>query len=176
MEVKIPIVEGVQVRREGKELVFSKDGKENRREFYLPTIDIKVGENEIVLSSKKDNRKIKRIMNSFASHIKNLMNGLIKPYVYKLKICGSHFPITVKVEGNYVYISNYFGEKVPRKCRIVGDAKVTVNGDTIIVESTNKEYAGMTAGIIEKTGQITMHDRRVFQDGIYIVEKAGEKV
>jgi len=105
-----------------------------------------------------------------------LIKGLSEPFVYKLKICGSHFPITVKVEGKNIIISNYLGEKVPRKCRIVGDAEVKVDGNIITVTSNNKEYAGMTAGIIEKTVQIKLHDRRIFQDGIYITEKAGNKV
>jgi large subunit ribosomal protein L6 len=84
--------------------------------------------------------------------------------------------MTVKVEGNQVIIHNYLGEKVPRKCGIVGNAKVTVNKDEIIVESVDKEAAGMTAGIIEKISQIRIHDRRIFQDGIYIIEKDGYKI
>lgn len=175
MENKIPILDGVDVTREDKTLVFKKDGKENRRELYHPLIKIEIGNDEITLKTKKDNRKLKKIMNTHTAHINNLMKGLIKPFVYKLKICGSHFPITVKVEGKEVIISNYLGEKVARKCKIVGDAAVKIEGDDIIVESTNKEYAGMTAGIIEKTAQIRMHDRRVFQDGIYITRKAGKK-
>lgn len=176
MENRIQIMEGVEVSKEGKELVFKKEGKKNRRELYNPSIKIDLTGKEIILSSNKENRRIKKLMNTFAAHIENLMKGLIKPFVYKLKICGSHFPITVKIEGKEVMINNYLGEKVPRKCGIVGDASVKVEGDTIIVESTNKEYAGMTAGIIEKTAQIRIHDRRIFQDGIYMVKKAGKKV
>ena len=33
-----------------------------------------------------------------------------------------------------------------------------------------------TAGIIERTGQVKNHDNRVFQDGIFIIEKAGKKI
>jgi large subunit ribosomal protein L6 len=176
MEKIIPISEGVVVKKEGKELVLTKDGKENRKEVFHPMINISVKDDNIVLSTKKDNRSLKKIFNSFVSHINNLLSGLQEPFVYKLKICGSHFPITVKVEGKDIYISNYLGEKKPRKCKIVGDANVKVQGDIIIVESTNKEHAGMTAGIIEKTSQVRMHDRRVFQDGIYIIEKVGKKV
>ena len=176
MEKVIKILKGVNVSKKGKDLVFTNDGRTNNRELYHPLIDIIIASESITLKSKKDNRNIKKMMNTFISHIINLMKGVINPFVYKLKICGSHFPITVKVEGKNIIINNYLGEKVPRRCKIVGDARVTVEKDIIIVESANKEYAGMTAGIIEKTGQITIHDRRIFQDGIYIIEKAGKKI
>ncbi|MBN1923923.1 MAG: 50S ribosomal protein L6 [Nanoarchaeota archaeon] len=173
MEKTIPVLKQVTVKREGKELVFTKDGKENRRQIFHPLIDVIITPESITLKAKKENRNVKKLMNTYASHINNLMRGLIKPFVYQLKIAGSHFPITVKQEGKNILISNYLGEKVPRKCKIVGNANVKVAGDIITVESTNKEHAGMTAGIIEKTGQIRIHDRRIFQDGIYLIKKAG---
>lgn len=176
MEKSVKILKGVEVKKEDKSLVFTKEGKTNEKELFHPLVSIEIKGDELIVSSKKDNKNVKKIVNTFVSHIKNLMQGLVTPYVYKLKVCGSHFPITVKVEGKNIIISNYLGEKVERKCKIVGDANVKVNGDIITVESTSKEDAGMTAGIIEKTGQIKFHDRRIFQDGIYIIEKEGKKL
>ncbi|PIU63224.1 50S ribosomal protein L6 [archaeon CG07_land_8_20_14_0_80_38_8] len=176
MEIEIILPEGVKAEKRGGELVFTKNGKENSKELSNPSIAIDIKKGKLVLKTVRDNRNLKTLINTFASHIENLIKGLSEPFVYKLKICGSHFPITVKVEGKNIIISNYLGEKVPRKCRIVGDAEVKVDGNIITVTSNNKEYAGMTAGIIEKTVQIKLHDRRIFQDGIYITEKAGNKV
>ena len=176
MEKEIKIIEGISFSKQGKELVFTKEGKVNRMELFHPLVEITSSEGRILLKSKRDNRNIKMLINTFSSHINNLMKGLIKPFVYKLKICGSHFPITVKVEGKNIIINNYLGEKVPRKCRIIGDAQVSVENNIITVKSTNKEYAGTTAGVIEKTGQIRIHDRRIFQDGIYIIEKVDKKI
>ncbi|MDD5499792.1 MAG: 50S ribosomal protein L6 [Candidatus Nanoarchaeia archaeon] len=176
MNTKIQMPSGFTARKESKELIISAEGKEVKREMFHPLIDLKIKDNEILLDSKKENRNMKKMMMTHSAHIKNMVRGLQKPFTYKLKVCGSHYPITVKVEGKNIIIINYLGQKVPKKCKIVGDAKVTVNKDEITVESMNKEYAGMTAGIIEKTCQVKNYDRRIFQDGIYIIEKDGKKI
>jgi large subunit ribosomal protein L6 len=176
MNTNIEIPKGYTVKKEEKNIIISNNGKENKREIFHPLINIIITEDNIKLDSKKDNRNIKKIMMTHKSHLKNMIRGLDKPFIYKLKICASHFPMTVKVEGNKVIINNYLGEKVPRKCNIVGNAKVTIIKDEILVESMDKEASGMTAGIIEKTCQIKIHDRRIFQDGIYIIEKDGKRI
>ena len=51
-----------------------------------------------------------------------------------------------------------------------------VKGQEIIVEGIDKEATGQTAANIEQATRITKWDRRVFQDGIYIVEKAGKPI
>jgi len=53
---------------------------------------------------------------------------------------------------------------------------VTVDGHFIIVESVNKENAGQTAASIEKLTRRAAFDKRVFQDGIFIIEKDGKPV
>ena len=176
MKTSIDIPKGYTVKKEGKNIIISNKGQENKREIFYPLINITITEENIELESKKENRNIKKMMMTFKSHLENMIRGLDKPFIYKLKICASHYPMTVKVEGNQVIIHNYLGEKVPRKCGIVGNAKVTVNKDEIIIESIDKEAAGMTAGIIEKVSQIKIHDRRIFQDGIYIIEKDGKRI
>jgi large subunit ribosomal protein L6 len=176
MKISIEIPKGYAAKKENKELVISSNGKEIKRELFHPLIDIKITGDKIEIESKKENRNMKKIIMTFKAHIDNMIRGLKTPFVYKLKICSSHYPMTVKVEGKQVVINNYLGEKIPRKCNIIGDAKVTINKDEVIVESIDKEAAGMTAGIIEKVSQIKFHDRRVFQDGIYITEKDGKKI
>lgn len=176
MEKIIKIINGIKVSKQGKYLVFSKDGTEFKKEIFHPLIDIQITDNEVKLISKKENRTLKKMIGTFASHINNMIIGVNEPYVYKLKICGTHFPITVKVQGKDINISNLLGEKVPRTCKIVGDAKVEVKGDIIEVTSVFKDNAGMTAGIIEKSSRRSKFDSRIFQDGIYMIEKAGKKI
>ena len=79
--------------------------------------------------------------------------------------------MSVKIENNFLIILNFLGEKIPRKAIILPDVKVSVNGDIIIVESSNLENAGQTAANIEIATKIRNRDRRIFQDGIYIIEK-----
>ena len=54
--------------------------------------------------------------------------------------------------------------------------KVNVKGTDIIVEGVDIEKVGQAAGKIEQLCRITNKDRRIFQDGIYIVEKNGKEL
>ena len=62
-------------------------------------------------------------------------------------------------------------EKTPRKAKILGDTKVEVKGQEVIVSGSNKEDTGQTAANIETACRLNKYDRRIFQDGIYIQEK-----
>ena len=56
------------------------------------------------------------------------------------------------------------------------NVNVKIEGDVIVIESTDKEAAGKTATNIEQLTRITDKDRRIFQDGIYVIEKSGKVV
>ena len=51
-----------------------------------------------------------------------------------------------------------------------------VDGDLVTVQSTSKELAGQTAADIEQLCRVTGRDRRIFQDGIWIIEKDGKPI
>lgn len=116
-------------------------------------------------------RKEKAIVGTVAAHIRNMITGVTQGFEYKLKICYSHFPMQVSVSGNEVVISNFMGEKAPRRARIVGSAKVEVRGDIVTVSGINIEEVGQTAANIERATRIKERDPRVFQDGIYIFDR-----
>jgi len=130
-------------------------------------------DNGIVVSSPSDTRKYKRMFYTFRSHLRNMLDGAQNGFHYKLKICSGHFPMTVKVEGQQVVISNFLGEKIPRRARILPQVTVKVDKDTITITSADLEAAGQTAANIEKSTNVGTRDRRVFQDGCYIIEKPG---
>jgi len=100
-----------------------------------------------------------------------MITGVTRGYRYRLKIVFSHFPVSVKVEGDKVIIENFLGEKAPRIAKIVGDVKVRVEKDDVIVEGIDIEAVGQTAANIELATKISDFDRRVFVDGIYIYKK-----
>ncbi|HDL15060.1 MAG TPA: 50S ribosomal protein L6, partial [Euryarchaeota archaeon] len=81
-----------------------------------------------------------------------------------------------KVKGNEVIVENFLGERVPRKTEIFGICKVKVKGQEVTVEGINKEDVGQTAARLEQLTKIKGKDRRIFQDGIYLIEKDSIKV
>jgi large subunit ribosomal protein L6 len=84
--------------------------------------------------------------------------------------------MSVAVKDNEFIVKNFFGEKIPRIIKIKEGADVKVEGDIINVESPNKEIAGQVAADIEHLTKRANYDSRVFQDGIWITEKAGKKI
>jgi large subunit ribosomal protein L6 len=172
----IEIPEGVEVEIvENRVVVTGKEGK-IEKEFNLANLSIEKKGDEIIIGNKKASKKEKRRMNTIAAHIRNMLQGVQGKFEYKLKICFSHFPITVEVKGNEALIKNFLGEKTPRKTKIPAGAEVKVEKDIIIITSPDVEVAGQAAANFENVTRIVKRDRRVFQDGIFITSKAGVEI
>ena len=79
--------------------------------------------------------------------------------------------MNVSVKNNEFIIKNFIGEKYPRVLKLDPAVKVKVDGEVVVVEASDIEVAGQTAGSIEKLSTRTGFDRRIFQQGIFIIEK-----
>ncbi|MBI4153972.1 50S ribosomal protein L6 [Candidatus Woesearchaeota archaeon] len=169
-EVEIP--QGVDVTL-GKEVIVKGAKGTVKKELSYPNIALKKEGNKIVLKPLRFTKEQKRMINTFTAHLNNMIRGVQHGYEYQLKVCFSHFPITVAVEKDQLVIKNFLGEKVPRKAHILPGAKVEVKGEMVIVTGPDREITGQTAANIEHATRITTLDRRVFQDGLWIVEKPG---
>ena len=170
-EVELP--QGVEVTLDHEVTIKGPKGTV-KKELSYPNIHLKKDGNKVVLEPQnKFTKQQKRMINTFAAHLKNMVHGVQQGYEYQLKICFTHFPITVSVEKDTVVIKNFLGEKVPRKARILPHVKVEVKGDVVVVTGIEKEVTGQTAANIELATRITTLDRRVFQDGLWITEKPG---
>lgn len=169
---KIPIPEGVSIEIEGKRVrVRGPKGVVERDFSYHRGVAISMESGAVVLETYFANRELKARFYSLASHIKNMVDGVVRGYRYKLKIVYSHFPVTVRVEGNKVVVDNFLGERAPRVAKIVGDVKVTVSKTDVIIEGCDLEAVSQTAANIEQVTKIRELDRRVFVDGIYVYER-----
>ncbi len=178
MEKVIEIPEGVEVTIE-ESIVKCKGPKgEIERNFKHPRYSFTLKDGSIVIGivGKNPTMRDKMFLGTLESHIKNLIKGVTEGFVYKLKICSGHFPMNVSINNNQLVVKNFIGEKVPRVLDLKEGAKVNIDGDIITIESTNKEIAGTIASDIEKLTRRPGFDTRIFQDGIYIIEKAGKKV
>ena len=149
---------------------------EIKKKLYNPKIKASVTNNLVVFEAKKGTQREKRLIKAYIAHLKSMMKGVNQLHNYKLRICSGHFPMTVSVKGNVFEIKNFVGETIPRILSLPEGAKVSIDGHFIIVESVNKEIAGQTAALIEKLTRRAAFDKRVFQDGIYIIEKDGKPV
>lgn len=170
MEINIP--EEVQVSLDsGSEITISGPNGEVTKEFDYPGLNIELEDGKVTIDHSSSRKKDKAVVGSFTSHIENAMKGVQEGFEYKLKIVYAHFPINVKVEGDYVVIENFLGEAHHRKAKIISPTEVEVEEEEIFVRGPDKDAVGQTASNIEKTTQIKGKDPRRFQDGIYITSK-----
>jgi large subunit ribosomal protein L6 len=128
--------------------------------------------NSIVLEKKSGNKTDKKRIHALHSHLNNAINGLEKKYEYRLQICSIHFPMNVKVEKDKFVVKNFFGERKERILTIKPNVSLKVENDIVTVTSPDKNLAGEQASEIEALTKVTSRDRRVFQDGIWIIKKS----
>ena len=141
------------------------------RSFSNPKITLSLNGREVEFIVKSATKREKRLLSTFLAHAKNMLKGVVEPFEYELKICSGHFPMNVSVNVDQFVVKNFLGEKYPRVAEVPKGSNVKVNGTQVIVSSASKELAGMAAARIEQLCRITNRDRRIFQDGIYIVKK-----
>ena len=172
----IEIPEGVEVNLDGTVLTVKGKEGDNKRTFNTNKLVFEKKENQIVIGSKKATKKEKKIINTIKAHIENMIKGVQKKFEYKLKVGFSHFPITVEISGKDILIKNFLGEKIPRKSKILEGVEIKIDKDVITVISSDKELAGQTAANFEAATKVRARDRRIFQDGIFITNKAGREM
>jgi large subunit ribosomal protein L6 len=146
------------------------------RELRNKQVSIIVKEKHVIISFIKGSKKEKMVAGTFKAHIKNMFKGALKDHLYKLKICSGHFPMNISLNNGKFVVNNFLGEKVPRELKIKTGANVKIEGDLITIESSDKELASQTAANIERLTKVRGRDLRIFQDGIYIIEKDGKGI
>lgn len=134
-------------------------------------VELSLEGNKITLSSTKPSKREKMMMGTFSAHIKNMIKGVTKGYIYKLKVSSGHFPIAVATKDNVFEIKNFFGERKPRTAKILDDVHVSIKGEIIEVSGYDLERVSQTAANIEQATRITNRDKRVFMDRINIISK-----
>ena len=167
----VEIPEDVDIKIDRRIVTVKGEKGELTRDFSHTPISIYIEEKRITAKANWPRKREAALVGTVCSHVRNMITGVTKGFTYKLKIVFSHFPISVKVKERTVVIENFTGERSPRIAKIVGDSKVAVKGEDIIVNGINVEAVSQTAANIEQATKIKKKDHRVFLDGIYVYER-----
>jgi large subunit ribosomal protein L6 len=149
---------------------------EVERKLKFPRIVVTVEGNTVKIGTDKLTKREKKIINTYIAHVKNLIKGVTEGFTYKLVVLFAKFPVTVEMKGDTFTVKNLLGEKVPRTVKVPSDVKVEVKGKDITVSGIDIEKTGQVAASLEQLTKVTNMDRRVVQDGIFIVEKPHRKI
>jgi len=165
LEQTVEIPGGVEVGLDGDAIVVSAKGTTLRRKLSHPRIQIVVQGKQAKVRCEYPRRREGALVGTFAAHLRNMIVGVTEGYAYEMKIVYSHFPVKATVKGPEFIIENF----------LVGETKVEVKGDQVLLSGPDVEAVGQTAANIELATRIRGFDPRIFQDGIYITKKAGKE-
>jgi large subunit ribosomal protein L6 len=111
-----------------------------------PTVDISVLDGQVTISPKDRSRLAKALTGTYASHVKNMVQGVETPFMKKLILEGVGFKVAV--EGKNIVLTVGFSHTVP--LAIPADVTATVEKNVIKLESINKESVGQFAANIRR--------------------------
>jgi large subunit ribosomal protein L6 len=168
---KVRIPESVKVKLEGTQLIVTGPKGQLARSVRFPQVNVTSDGKEIVIATESSRKEITAMVGTFEAHAKNMCRGVSEGFEYRMKVVYSHFPIQLKLQGNRLEIANFLGEKKARYADITEGVTAKVANDEVILTGINREQVGNTAANIEHATHIRYRDPRVFQDGIYMVQR-----
>ena len=172
VEHTVEIPEGVTASIDGDMVTITGPKGSVSRDFVSARHDIFQEGGALIVRVDIPRRKERALAGTWNAHLNNMVKGVTDGFTYTLKALYSHFPMTLAVKGNQLIVNNYFGERVPRSAAILNGVEVKVQNKTeVVVSGIDKEAVGQTAANIERSTTVKKRDRRVFQDGIYLLSK-----
>lgn len=137
-----------------------------------PTIDVVVSSEGVMVTPKDSSRLAKALTGTYASHVKNMVEGVETPYVKKLIMDGVGYKMEVK--GKDVVLTVGFSHTVP--LTIPEDVAVKVEKNVMTLESANKESVGQFAANIRRVKPPEPYlGKGIHYEGEVIRRKQGKK-
>ena len=120
------------------------------------------------------NRKQLACVRTVCSHVENMIVGVTRGFLYKMRFVYSHFPINVTSSSGNVEIRNFLGERRVRKVPLPEGVTYVRSEDVkdqIELSGTDIVAVSLTAAKIQQATNVRNKDLRKFLDGIYVSEK-----
>ncbi|PKL64477.1 MAG: 50S ribosomal protein L6 [Methanomicrobiales archaeon HGW-Methanomicrobiales-3] len=168
---KITIPEGVKAQLDGAQLRVNGPKGQLSRNVRFPQVIVTCEGNVVTIETESKRKEITAMVGTLEAHTKNMIRGVTEGFEYRMKVVYSHFPIQLKLQGNRLEIANFLGEKKARYARIEADVTAKVANDEVVLTGIDREKVGTSAANIEHATHIRDRDPRVFQDGIYMVQR-----
>ena len=137
-----------------------------------PSINIAVDTEGVLVTPKDHSRLAKALTGTFASHVKNMVQGVETLYMKKLIMDGVGYKMEVK--GKDVVLTVGFSHTV--SLAIPEDITVTVEKNVLKIESANKESVGQFAANVRRVKPPEPYlGKGIHYEGEVIRRKQGKK-
>jgi large subunit ribosomal protein L9e len=176
----LPIPKGVTVTIKNRKVTVTGPRGTLSRDFQHLRVDLRVekkGEKQsVIVELWFGNRLALATMRTALTHIDNMITGVTKGFLFKMKYVYAHFPINLVVskDSKVVEVKNYLGEKMERVVTLLGDttAKLSkdIDGtkDEITIQGSSLDAVSQSCANIQQIAKVKDKDIRKFLDGVYV--------
>ena len=170
----VDVPKGVSFSLDGRRLVAKGPLGSVVRPFPSDALELSSspGHLTVTLRLPAHRKRSQALLRTWVAHLRNLSVSLTLGVEACLRVVAAHFPMKVQVKENHILIENFLGEKHPRSSDLLPGTSAKVEGEFVILSGFDMERVGQSAANIERASRIREYDPRVFQDGIYLVERA----
>lgn len=174
-EVSIP--DGVKVSTKNSVVTVTGPRGTLKRSFAHAKLQIEmVGKRKIRVQKWFGSKVELAVVRTICTHIQNMIKGVTKGFLYKMRSVYAHFPINVIIsdDGVDVEIKNFLGEKANRSVKMLPGVTCQMSKsqkDELILQSNDVEAVSRCAALIQQSTTVKRKDIRKFLDGIYVSEK-----
>lgn len=137
-----------------------------------PSVTISVASEGVMVEPKDRSRLAKALTGTYASHVKNMVQGVQAPYVKKLILEGVGFRFELK--GKELVLTVGFSH--PVAIAIPEDVTATLEKNTLTLESANIESVGQFAANVRRVKPPEPYlGKGIRYDGEVVRRKQGKK-
>ncbi|KAF8845840.1 ribosomal protein L6 [Paxillus ammoniavirescens] len=134
------------------------------------------GKTKVTLAVWQGGRKHVACLNTIRSLINNMVIGVTKGFLYKMRAVYAHFPVNsiIQDNGRELEIVNFLGEKAVRHVKMLDGVTVSeskAQKDELILEGNDVENVSQSAASIQGSCRVRNKDIRKFLDGIYVSDR-----
>jgi len=140
LEIPKDVTAGIVIEK-GLQIIKIKGPLGDLSREFRPEIKIEIVGNEFKLTPKAETIFLRSLWGTYASHIKNMMEGVTKGFKKMLIIEGIGFK--AQAQGDKVVFNLGFSH--PIEMKFPKEVKVTVEKNNIFVAGVNKELVGLYA-------------------------------
>ncbi|UCG89767.1 MAG: 50S ribosomal protein L6 [Candidatus Heimdallarchaeota archaeon] len=142
------------------------------RTFERLKVYISLSNKKFLIQSFFGNKAEASMVGTITGHISNMIKGVTEGFTYKVRVITSHFPATVEVQKNTVFVKNLYGRRDPIRIPYDKSVAITVKGDMVSMTGIDIEKVSQTAARLAEATRLRgrqSKDPTVFQDGLYVV-------
>ncbi|KAL9712869.1 60S ribosomal protein L9B [Leucoagaricus gongylophorus] len=150
--------------------------KKNIRHVDMDIRLLKGKTTKVSLAVWQGGRKHIACLRTIRSLINNMITGVTKGFLYKMRAVYAHFPINCIIQdgGRSVEIRNFLGEKSVRHVDMLEGVTISeskAQKDELILEGNDIDNVSQSAASIQGSCRVRNKDIRKFLDGIYVSDK-----